>query len=302
MCSSDLRVTVKLLNRKKGSMKPFLLFKLNNWVLNFRPDIIHCHESNILKYIFFHRKYKSVLTVHATHLTLIGAHMYKRVIAISSSVQRELQERKIDSIIIGNGIDYQKFKCVNNVDNGSDNCFRIIQIGRLNHNIKGQDIALKALFLLKDVSSYNYHLDFIGEGESYEYLSKMVESLSLNTQVRFLGAKDRSYIYENLCKYNLLIQPSYYEGFGLTIVEGMLAGIPVLVSNTEGPKEIIADGKNGFTFNLSDSNDLAEKIKKISEEYSECNVVAQKGREYAISNYTLNAMLQKYDELYQSLF
>ena len=59
----DKRVTVKLLNRKKGSMKPFLLFKLNNWVLNFRPDIIHCHESNILKYIFFHRKYKSVLTV-----------------------------------------------------------------------------------------------------------------------------------------------------------------------------------------------------------------------------------------------
>ena len=114
-----------------------------------------------------------------------------------------------------------------------------------------------------------------------------MKEYSLDKNVQFLGAKDRSFIYENLCEYDLLIQPSYYEGFGLTIVEGMFASIPVLVSNVEGPREIIIDGVNGFIFKSSNPRDLAEKIKMISENYIGSKIIARKVCDYALSNYTL---------------
>ena len=49
----DKRVTLKLLKRKPGSIQPVLFLKLNTWILKFKPDIIHCHESNILMYVIF---------------------------------------------------------------------------------------------------------------------------------------------------------------------------------------------------------------------------------------------------------
>ncbi|MDA8155868.1 MAG: glycosyltransferase [Actinomycetota bacterium] len=46
----------------------------------------------------------------------------------------------------------------------------------------------------------------------------------------FLGPMNRARIYENLCNYDLLVHPSRYEGFGLTVLEGIAAGLPALAS------------------------------------------------------------------------
>jgi len=48
--------------------------------------------------------------------------------------------------------------------------FKIVQVSRLNHLKKGQHIAIEALKVLKDKGFDNIHLDFIGEGESEQFL------------------------------------------------------------------------------------------------------------------------------------
>jgi glycosyltransferase involved in cell wall biosynthesis len=103
-------------------------------------------------------------------------------------------------------------------------------------------------------------VDFIGCGDSLEYLKHLSVECRVEGQCRFLGAVTRRTIYETLCHYDLLVQPSRYEGFGLTILEGMAAGLPVLVSNIEGPKEIIAEGKFGWSFRSEDIRDLTENL------------------------------------------
>ena len=57
-----------------------------------------------------------------------------------------------------------------------------------------------------------------------------------------------------------MVQPSLYEGFGLTVVEAMATRLPVLVSNIEGPMEIIENGNYGYYFEKGDSEMCAEKI------------------------------------------
>jgi glycosyltransferase involved in cell wall biosynthesis len=90
----------------------------------------------------------------------------------------------------------------------------------------------------------------------------------LNDYIRFLGTKEREYVYTHLCTYDLLVQPSLNEGFGLTVAEAMAAKVPVLVSDIEGPMEVIEKGKYGYYFATEDATDCADKIQFIMEYYT----------------------------------
>ena len=58
----------------------------------------------------------------------------------------------------------------------------------------------------------------------------MVVELNLEKHVRFLGNQSREYVYSHLKDYDLFVQPSRFEGFGLTVAEAMAACVPVLVT------------------------------------------------------------------------
>jgi glycosyltransferase involved in cell wall biosynthesis len=144
----------------------------------------------------------------------------------------------------------------------------MVQVGRLSHEQKGQDIALHALsYLINSLNIKKVSIDFIGNGNSEVYLRDLAEKLKVSDHCSFIGLKHREWIYNHLCDYELLVQPSRYEGFGLTVAEAMAAKVPVLVSDIEGPLEIIEYGKYGYTFKSEDAKDLAQKILSIQEKY-----------------------------------
>ena len=98
--------------------------------------------------------------------------------------------------------------------------------------------------------------------------------MNITEYVKFLGKnKDRNYIYQNLCGYNLLVQPSLYEGFGITIIEAMAAGIEVLVSDIDGPLEIIEKIGYGHKFKSGDAGNCASEICKIYYKYNATRVL-----------------------------
>ena len=98
-----------------------------------------------------------------------------------------------------------------------------------------------------------------------------------------------------------MVQPSRYEGFGLTVVEGMVAGIPVLVTNVEGPMEIINHGEFGYFFESGNAASCAGNIFKIINEYYTTSFFnkLRRARIHAIDNYdiqnTVNRYLQEYE-------
>lgn len=91
-------------------------------------------------------------------------------------------------------------------------------------------------------------------------LKEMVIERDLGNYVVFEGVKDRRWVYENLCDFDLFIQPSRFEGFGLTVAEACVAGIPVLVCDNEGYMEVIDNGRLGLKFKTGDYHDLAAKL------------------------------------------
>ena len=195
--------------------------------------------------------------------------LYDAIFAISQSVANDIFERSgYVANVVYNGIDFGKIKRKFNLEEITPK-FRIVQISRLVHLKKGQHLLLSAVKKL--ITEYNYsdiEVDFIGDGESLQYLQELTKEYKLTNVVRFLGNRDRDYIYDNLHNYSLLVQPSLYEGFGLTIIEGIGANIPVITSDVDGPKEIATTLNCDILFK---SGSVDELLKAISNVYIKIN-------------------------------
>ncbi len=255
------KVSVHLIKRNIGSRNPIPIINLNYILTKYQPNVIHCHNYSIASLILSIINAKKILTVHAMNINTKFHSKYDRLFAISEAVQNDIARHSFYSKVIYNGIKVDDILLKNNT---TSTAFKIVQVGRLEHEIKGQHILLYALsVLINKYSIRNIHLDFIGEGSSLKYLMELTDKLSLTNYVSFLGLCDREYIYSHLKEYDLLVQPSLLEGFGLTIVEAMAAGIEVLVSDIDGPLEIIEKIGYGYIFKSGNAEDCASKIFEI---------------------------------------
>ena len=294
------RVKVVLLNRHEGSKNPWPIIKLNLFLMKFRPDVIHTHayrEINLVVYPFG----KRVRTIHNTHNVSDEYPKYDKLISISKAVYEFTLNQGFDSVVADNGIPVSRIAHTKATP-FADGKLHFIQVSRLDLEQKGQDILLNALGILKNIYGINnFQMHFVGNGVDKSQLIKMTHELHLDNHVIFEGLKEQTWIYENLCRYDLFIQPSRYEGFGLTVAEAIAAKVPVLVSNIEGPLEIIDGGRLGMSFENKMVKDCAEKIKQFILNGRNDKQV-EDAYQYVKSHYDVSVTAQKYLEVYESIF
>lgn len=295
----DNSVRIIRIDRIPGSRTPWCLIRLNYLLYKLNGDILHSHDSVIAGMLFpFFRK-RLCLTVHMENAQKKYLSCYKTLIAISDTVKSDLERRTSFHIdLICNGINTNEI--LKKRDWQLNNPIRIVMVSRLEHLIKGQDILLKALHQLIHQDNRDIILDFIGEGGSKNYLESLVDSYQLSSNVNFLGVRSRSYIYSHLFQYDLLIQPSINEGFGLTVVEAMIARVPVLVSGN-GPMEIIGQGKYGYSFNSGDVAECKEKMSLMFDHYSELENLVNIAAQHANDKYSIQKTVSSYVHLYRSM-
>lgn len=249
-------------NRKKGSKNILPIIKLNAYLYKFHPDIVHLHAITIYKLLLYH--HNVVLTIHHSKLQSRISSKIKAVFAISNSVKKDIdQTGYLKSIVIENGIKVENIKNKEYLSNNND-VFKFVQTGSLIKAIKGQDLIIKAANILynqKKINNFSVH--FIGEGIDKKELVDLSIKLGLTNIIFFEGSKSQSYIFNHLKEYDCLILASRHEGFGLVVAEGMAAKLPVLVSNIEGPMEIIDNGRCGLFFQSDDEKDLAKMMESI---------------------------------------
>lgn len=293
----DKAINVMKLKRQPGSKSILPLLQLQTIILKNRYNIIHCHNHNMVGILLPVFRKKSILTVHTTGVKSVFFNKYKNVYAISQAVANDLKQRAdVSSIVVNNGIDFSQIETKEFQSKVERNeSFRIVQVSRLDTDNKGQHILIEAARILKERGVDNIEIDFIGEGKSLDKLQGLVKDYQLDKNVKFLGLRDRDYIYSHLKSYDLLVQPSFCEGFGLTVVEGMAAKIPVLVSNIEGPMEVIEFGKYGDFFEVGNADNLADKIQEIIHRLENHKVV-EMAYEYALRNYSVQRTANRYLE------
>ena len=290
---------IKKINRKPGTKDYYKIAKLNFHLLLFRPDIIHVHSyqvSTLLK-----GKWRIVRTIHNTHNKTDEYPKMDALYAISNAVKDYTAKQGFTNVtVVDNGIDVNSF-ITNKKSTPKDGVYHIVQVGRLFSSQKGQDILLNALGILANKRGItNFIMHFIGTGKSEDDLRVLTSELRISDYVVFEGFKDQDFIKSNLCKYDVFIQPSRYEGFGLTVAEAMAAKVPVLVSDIEGPMEIIAYGKYGMHFKNADTENLADELETVLKGGYDYNMI-EPAYEYVKNYYDVSITAKRYIEEYKKV-
>lgn len=297
------KVKIHFVNRPVGSKNPYYLLKFNLILATIAPDIVHAHNlafSHLIYAINLRHVFITDHNIGHDYTPYTRLEKINRVFAISNQVKDDIIRRhggKYKNLtVVENGIDNKSIRQkVHHKSIGSE--FRIVMVSRLNLIQKAQDVLIRAISLIPQ--RYSLKLDFIGTGNDRDKLAEMVEQLGLTDKISFLGNKSRKELYQMLCDYDLLVQSSKMEGFGLTVAEGMAAGLPVLVSDNGGPLEIIDHGKYGFSFKTGDAEDCASQLMSIMDmSASKYQEACQKSIARA-EKYSLSQMMNKYYQYYQ---
>lgn len=294
-------VRIFKLRRQKGSYSPVPVLKLNWLLYRLNPDVIHVHSSALLRIIALRAGRGLFLTVHDLHIPLEHAGRGTQLIAISEAVKTDIQQRTGRvAMTIPNGIPMDKIEKRTRRASFVGKNMRIVQVSRLDVEKKGQDILIKAVALLKERGIENIEVDFIGEGRSEPRLRQLVQEYCVGNQINFLGLCDRQYIYSHLKEYDLMCHPARYEGFGLTVAEGIAAMLPVLVSDEGGPYEIIKYGELGYAFRMEDVTDCANQIEYIYNNYDKAMERAGSAYTYVAEQFSVRRMVADYIKAYQN--
>lgn len=142
-----------------------------------------------------------------------------------------------------------------------DDCFVVTFLGRIAPE-KSIEILIDAM---KDIvkQSSSIRLMIVGGGPQLDELKQIVQDNGLSSYIFFTGAKEAEQVPSYYHVSNLFVSASITETQGLTFIEAMASGIPVLARYDKNLDGVIIDGKNGYFF--KDKDDLVNKIIELSQ-------------------------------------
>ena len=165
---------------------------------------------------------------------------------------------------------------------------------------KGIDLNIRAVSILaKKYPNIKYYI--AGDGEEAKNLKKLVNDLSLNENVVFLGRLPHEEAIKFMAKCNIFSLPSWQEGFGIVYIEAMNNGVPVIGVKGQGIEDVIIDKENGFLVEPHRVQDLVKTIEYILNNKEEARRVGEEGRKTVLSEYTWRRNAQKTIDIYNSV-
>ncbi len=232
-----------------------------------RADIVHTHLVHADLYGGLAAKLRGarlVSTKHNDDPFRTGSFRYvergllrlaDRVIAITDALREFTIERvgvapsKVETIHYGLD-DLPAAWGVNPPDDVPPHTRVLLAVARLTRQ-KGIDVAIDALPLLPDDTV----LVVLGEGPERASLEAQAESLGVGKRVFLPGRVPDVAAW--LARASVLVHPARWEGFGLGVLEAMLAGLPVVASNVSSLPELVVDGETGVLVRADDPAALA---------------------------------------------
>ena len=178
-----------------------------------------------------------------------------------------LTEKDKPSMVVSNGVNIDRYKIKEVGDFHArfkipEETFNIVYVGRL-YPEKSIDTLIKAIpHVLRKYP--NIHVMLAGAGHMRPKLEKLVATLNLDKHITFLGLVSDV---DKILAYNagdIFVSPSFAELEGMTVLEAMACGKPIIVPNAEMNAAKFFITENGFLFKTEDPIDLAEKILQLA--------------------------------------
>lgn len=286
-----------------------------------KPDVVHAHDWLSFGAGITAKKATGrpmVAHVHATEVDRTagnpnryifdqereGVDFADRVITVSDFTKRVLvnnygtAERKIH--VVHNGIDTANYATDSHLPEGISKLKKkgykiVLFVGRITI-MKGVDYLIQAA---KRVLEYDKKVIFliVGTGDMENQVMRQAAEMGISNKVLFPGFLRGQELSDVYSAADLFVMPSVAEPFGLTSLESLIHGTPVLMSKTSGASEVL---KNALKTDFWDTEDMADKILSVISHKSLQSELSANGRRdaYACS---WNSAAEKCVGIYNSL-
>jgi glycosyltransferase involved in cell wall biosynthesis len=176
---------------------------------------------------------------------------------------------------------------------------RIAFAGRLSRT-KGVHLLIDAI---NDVVSHipSVKLDILGSGHDEINFKKQVEELGLQDIVQFHGWADRKTIDTVLSQASVVAFPSIYpEAFGISGIEAMMRGKPVVGFDVGGVRDWLKDGENGYAVPVKDTSAFAERLIELLNDFTLRDRMGKKARKMAIQQFNQDTHVELLLSIYET--
>ena len=158
---------------------------------------------------------------------------------------------------------------------------------------KGLKSLLEACLILKQQGYEDYTLMIVGDGEQRSELETFVQESDLEEQVSWVGKVPYRLLGAYFQFADVFVFPTYDDIWGMVLTEAMAFGKPVICSKGAGSVEMVAEGENGFVFDLEHPEELVECMRKFLEKpeiiaamsKKSMQIMTQHTPEHAISSF-----------------
>ena len=172
-------------------------------------------------------------------------------------------------------------------------------VGRLSKT-KGVHYFIDAGLILLN-KNINITIDIVGDGQDIDYFKSIVPK-SFKEKIIFHGWKSRTDIHKMMSNCYLLVFPSIYpEAFGISGIEAMMRGKPVVGFDVGGVNTWLKDGETGFLVTSKDEERLALKIQTLITDTKLYNKFANNSRRLALEKFQPKFHLKKLKNIYNKL-
>ena len=285
-------------------------------------EIIHAHyavphaaSAYLAKQIFNSGRLKTLTTLHGTDITLVGADpSYRRVVKFAieqsdgvTAVSTYLKNRTVEEFGIRREIRViPNFIEPDRPDRNRGQCSReafaphgeaILMHASNFRPVKRVADVVRIFARVR--ARIPAKLLLVGDGPDRPMVEQLAAALNLGADVHFLGEQDQL---EPLffCA-DLFLLPSEQESFGLTALEAMNCGVPVIATDVGGLPEVVVHGETGFLFPVGDIAAMADKAVEIMGDAPARERLSAQARLRAVQHFDAARIIPQYEAYYRDL-
>lgn len=301
----SLNREINLLKDIKGLKRVYMLFK------NLQPEIIHLHSSKAgvlgkLSSMFYRKEHKVFYSPRGLAFLQANESQYKQTfykliekimsntcaitVACSESEKKEIKShlKCKDLVLIENAIstDIVTPKIINKTDT-----IIIGTTGRLCYQKDPQQF-LNIVRTINSLSkSINKRIRFVWVGDGQLYKNELQAG-----GVEVTGWLQRNEVLKTISNFDIYLQTSKWEGMPISVIEAQVAGIPAVVTDVVGNRDVIENRRTGYV--ASGIDEMSSYLMKLIKDEDLRLQMGSSAREKGLSRFNLNRMLDEYEALY----
>ena len=275
-----------------------------------RPDLVHCHTTKaglIGRLAARLLNVPAIYTVHTWCFTegtsrswrafglpseTVAARWARRIITVSDANRMAAISKGVANpdkfVTVHNGVE----DCSARAKPGAGVTPRIVMVARFVAQ-KNQALLIEAVARIGSPLI----LTLVGDGPLRQQAAQLAAACPAHIKVEFLG--QRQDVAEILAASNLFVLSTNWEGFPLSILEAMRAGLPVIATDVGGVREAVTDGDNGLLVRARDLDGLTEAIRRLVADPAIRERMGARGRIAYEERFSVGAMLRKTSSVYE---